>query len=80
MPAKQGISFFLRVEAVPILTVPSFTAVRLVPRTQHAAGATVHDDACRVPLLGPTPSSVQTGFTILVILLAALTIVPTKYR
>ena len=78
--AKQSILFSLRVEAVPILTVPSFIAVGLVPRTQHAAGATAHNNVCRVPLLGLTPSSVQTGFTILVILLAALTIVPTKYR
>ena len=69
-----------RVEAVPILTVPSIIVVRLVPRSQRAAGATVYSSACREPLLRLMPSSAQIGFTTRVTLLVVLITVLTKYR
>ncbi len=72
--------FSLRVEAVPIPTVPSIIVVPLVPRSQLAAGATAHNNACREPLLGLMLSSVQIGFTTLATLSVVLTIVQTKYR
>ena len=69
-----------RVEAAPILTVPSFSVAPLVPRTRRAAGVIAYSSACRERQLDLTQESVLTGFTTLVTLLAATTTALIKSR